>query len=143
MNRVVLFFLAALAFARCGESVESVVVESVIVDEVVTLAPAAFVSYPFSVDFSVMDAPLVFAGFSSDDGTTFVKILVLTEGNFEFWERGESYTATVESPLLATTSFESSIPANGSYRVVISNRSDELDDKQVGVFAFLLWQPVN
>lgn len=143
MNRIVLFLLAALALSRCGESVESVVIESIIVDEVITLDPEAFISYPFSVDFSVMDSPLIFAGFSSDDGTTLVSILVLTEGNFEFWERGESYSAIVESPLLATTAFESYILTNGSYRVVISNRSDALDDKRVGVFASLQWQPVD
>ena len=143
MNRIVLFLLAALALSRCGESVESVVIESIIVDEVITLDPEAFISYPFSVDFSVMDSPLIFAGFSSDDGTTLVSILVLTEGNFEFWGRGESYSAIVESPLLATTAFESYILTNGSYRVVISNRSDALDDKRVGVFASLQWQPVD
>jgi hypothetical protein len=141
VRRLVICFAVVFCFARCGTTVESVVVENLLVDEILMLNRSSFLSYPFTIDFSFMSAPRILAGFSSDEGTTLLQILVLTEGNYILWESGEAYTAAVESPLLAGTSFEWDIPSNGGYRVVISNRGDSLTDKQVAVFATVFWQP--
>jgi hypothetical protein len=143
VKRIALCLAAVLAFAQCGKVVESVVAEDVLVDGVLTIDRGSFLSYPFTIDFGTMSAPRILAGFSSDGGTTLVQVLILTEGNFGPWERGEPYVSAIESPQLSGTSFDWSAPTNGVYRVVFSNRSDTADDKLVAVFASLFWQPAN
>ena len=141
MNRFCLLMIGGLLLPGCGSDVETVVAESVLVDAVLTVEPGSFISYPFSVNFANMDEPLIFAGFSSDDGSTLARVLVLTEANFELWRDGEPYVAAVRSGRIPTTSVRFFLQTNGDYRVVFSNREDTVSARSMGVFATLLWQP--
>ena len=83
MNRFCLLIIGGQLLPGCGANVDTVVAESVLVDAVLTVEPGSFISYPFSGNFANMNEPLIFAGFSSDDGITLARVLVLTEANFE------------------------------------------------------------
>ena len=132
---------AALLLPGCGTSVETVVNETVLVDTVLTVEPGSFVSYPFSVNFTNMNDPLIFAGFSSDGGSTLARMLILTEANFALWEAGEPFVAALRSGRTPTNSARFLLPTNGTYRVVFSNREDTVNARSLGIFASLLWQP--
>lgn len=141
MNRFCLLMIGGLLLPGCGSDVETVVAESVLVDAILTVEPGSFISYPFSVNFANMNEPLIFAGFSSDEGSTLARVLVLTEANFELWRDGEPYVAAVRSGRIPTTSVRFFLQTNGDYRVVFSNREDTVNARSMGVFATLLWQP--
>ena len=95
----------------------------------------------FSVNFTNMNDPLIFAGFSSDGGSTLARMLILTEANFALWEAGEPFVAALRSGRTPTNSARFLLPTNGTYRVVFSNREDTVNARSLGIFASLLWQP--
>jgi hypothetical protein len=133
--------LTVLLTWRCDGGNLPSVAEAIIVDSTITVEPGQFMSYRFSVDLNVMGEPFAFVGFESDGGTTVAKSFIMTENDFQAWESGQAFTAGVQSALIPATSIQWLIPASGDYRVVYSNRDDEVRARVLGVFATLFWTP--